>query len=196
MVFRDLSPLVKTPSEIAYAKHSDIKSIIQKNPYEKPEEELIEEFNSSTSTPQLVFLGLDESTRNGLQYNNYVGAPQFAVDVTPKGSYEEEANSLIAELERRGLSFAEGMRAMNFPAGIGVCKETVPLLFETDSESGNIRYGQSSSGLERPQSVLRNMRPAYAFCPCRRKAGVSVKGLSISGWLIWQHHFGGPHLIA
>lgn len=120
MVFRNLSPLVKTPSEIAYAHYSDLKSIIPANPFEKTEQELITEFNSSTSTPQLVFLGLDESTRNGLQYKNHVGAPRFAVDVTPKGSYEEEAKSLIAELEARGLTFVEGMRAMNFPAGTGV----------------------------------------------------------------------------
>jgi NAD+ diphosphatase len=120
MVFRNLSPLVKTPSEIAYASWNDLKSMVPKNPYEKTEEELIREFNSSTSTPQLVFLGLDESKRNGLKYKNYTGAPQFAVDATPRGSYEEEAKNIIAGLEKRGLTFVEGMRAMNFPAGTGM----------------------------------------------------------------------------
>lgn len=119
MVFRNLSPLVKSPSEIAYAKLNDLKPILPSNPYDKTQEQIVEEFNSSISTPQLVFLGLDESKRDGLQYKNYVGAPQFAVDITPKGSYEEEAKGVIAELEKRGLTFVEGMRAMNFPANIG-----------------------------------------------------------------------------
>jgi NAD+ diphosphatase len=119
MVFNNLSPLVKTPSVIAYAKQNDIKAIVPQNPYEKEEGEIIKEFNSSRSTPQLVFLGLDESKTDGLRYKNYTGAPQFAVDITPKGLYEEEAKGVIAEMEKRGLTFIEGMRAMNFPADIG-----------------------------------------------------------------------------
>jgi NAD+ diphosphatase len=122
MVFKGLSPLVKTPSEVAYAKFGDIKAIIPKSPFEKTEEELIKEYNSSISTPQLVFLGLDESKRDGLHYKNYIGAPQFAVDVTPKGSYEGAAKGVIAEFEKRGLSFVEGMRAMNFPADTGTLR--------------------------------------------------------------------------
>lgn len=120
MVFRNLSPLVKSPSEVAYAKYNDIKSIIPSNPYEKTEEQIVKEYNSSISTPQLVFLGLDESKRNGLEYKNFIGAPQFALDITPKGSYEEEAKGVIADLEKRGLTFIEGMRAMNFPANVGM----------------------------------------------------------------------------
>ena len=119
VVFRNLSPLVKSPSEIAYAKLNDLKPILAGNPYHKTEDQIIKEFNSSISTPQLVFLGLDESQTDGLQYKNYVGAPQFAVDITPKASYEEEAKGIIAELEKRGLTFIEGMRAMSFPANIG-----------------------------------------------------------------------------
>ena len=114
MIFRNLSPLVKTPSEIAYTRYTDIKSLIPNNPYDKTEEELIKEFNSS------IFLGIDESRGNGLQYKNFLGAPQFAVDITPKGRCEEETKSVIAELENRGLTFLEGMRAMNFPAETGI----------------------------------------------------------------------------
>jgi NAD+ diphosphatase len=119
MVFRSLSPLVKSPSEIAYAKLNDLKPILTGNPYEKTEDQVLKEFDSSISIPQLVFLGLDESQTDGLQYKNYVGAPQFAVDITPKASYEEEAKDVVSELEKRGLTFIEGMRAMSFPANIG-----------------------------------------------------------------------------
>lgn len=120
MVFKDLSPLVKSPSEIAFAKHADIQAIVPENPYEKAEEEIIKQYNSSRATPQLVFLGLDESKRDGLQYKNYIGAPQFAVDITPRSSFEVEARGVIAEMEKRGLTFIEGMRAMNFPAEVGM----------------------------------------------------------------------------
>ena len=120
MVFRNLSPLVRSPSEIAYAKQNDLKPILPSNPYDKTEEQIVKEFNSSISTPQLVFLGLDESQGDGLQYKNYIGDPQFAVDITPKASYEKEARGVIAEMEKRGLTFIEGMRAMNFPANTGM----------------------------------------------------------------------------
>lgn len=120
MVFRNLSPLVRSPSEIAYAKQNELKPILPINPYDKTEEQIVKEFNSSLSTPQLVFLGLDESKKDGLQYKNYIGAPQFAIDITPKASYEDEAKGVIAEMEKRGLAFVEGMRAMNFPANIGM----------------------------------------------------------------------------
>lgn len=120
ILFRKLSPLVKSASEISYAKYNDIKPILPSNPYKKSEEQIIKEYNSSQSAPQLVFLGLDESKRDGLQYKNYIGAPHFAVDVTPKSSYEEEAEGVIAEMEKRGFTFIEGMRAMNFPAETGM----------------------------------------------------------------------------
>jgi NAD+ diphosphatase len=119
MVFRSLSPLVKSPSEIAYATLNDLKPILISNPYDRTEDQIVKEFNSSISTPQLVFLGLDESQTDGLQYKNYTGAPQFAVNITPKPSYEEEAKGVVMELEKRGFSFIEGMRAMSFPANIG-----------------------------------------------------------------------------
>lgn len=100
-------------------KGNDIRRILPGNPYDKTEKETTDEYNSTKSTPQLVFLGLDESKKDGLQYKNYVGAPQFALDMTPKGPYEEEAKGMIAELERRGLNFLQGMRAMNFAPEVG-----------------------------------------------------------------------------
>lgn len=118
MLFKDLSPLVRSPSEIAYAQYNDIKPIIPNNPYEKSEQQLINEYNSSTSTPQLVFLGLDENEAGGLHYKNYIGAPRFAVDITPRDSYADQAKAAIADLEKRGLTFLEGMKAMNFSADV------------------------------------------------------------------------------
>ena len=120
MVFKNLSPLVKSSSEIAYAKQNDLSPILPSNPYDKTEEQIVKEFDSSISTPQLIFLGLDESRSDGLQYKNFTGAPQFAVDITPQGSYEEEAKRVVVELAKQGLTFMEGMRTMNLPANVGV----------------------------------------------------------------------------
>lgn len=119
MVFKNLSPLVKTPSEISYASYSDLKSLIPTNPYRKSEQDEIKEFDSQKRIPQLVFLGLDERVRDGLVHKNYTGAPHFAFDITPVAPYEETANGVIAEMEKKGLSFVEGMRAMAFPADVG-----------------------------------------------------------------------------
>lgn len=120
MVFKNLSPLVKAPAEISYASYSDLKALIATNPYEKSEEEIIQEFDSRKRIPQLVFLGLDEKAKDGLRYKNYTGAPHFAFDITPVVPYEETANGVIAEMEKKGLNFLEGMRAMNFPADVGM----------------------------------------------------------------------------
>jgi hypothetical protein len=119
MVFKNLSPLVKTPSEISYASYSDLQSLVPTNPYEKSEEDMIKEFDSRQKIPQLIFLGLDERVKDGLSYKNYTGAPHFAFDITPVAPYEETANGVIAEMQKKGLSFLEGMRAMAFPADVG-----------------------------------------------------------------------------
>jgi hypothetical protein len=119
MVFKNLSPLVKTPSEISYASYNDLKSLIPTNPFEKSEENIIKEFDSRKKIPQLAFLGLDEKVKDGLSYKNYTGAPHFALDITPVAPYEEAANGVIAEMEKRGFTFVEGMRAMGFPADVG-----------------------------------------------------------------------------
>jgi NAD+ diphosphatase len=178
MVFRNLAPLVESPSEIAYAKPNDLQPIIPKNPFDKTEEDLIREYNSSISVPQLVFLGLDESKRNGLHYKNYIGAPQFAIDVTPKNSYEGEAKGVIAELEGRGLSFVEGMRAMNFPAEIGMLSKLFRSSHLTYS-SCNICQGSSSPRLECTESLLRNLWSADSICQCRGEARLSTNRLGI-----------------
>jgi len=119
MVFNNLSPLVKSKYEISYASYSDLKPLIPYNPFEKTEEETIKEFDSRYRIPQLIFLGLDESRKDGLEFNSYTGAPHFAMDITPVAPYEEAAKGVITELEKKGLTILKGMRAVNFPANSG-----------------------------------------------------------------------------
>ena len=119
MLFKDLSPLCKGPEEMGYLSFNDVKQLIGGDPYGKTEKELVSEYNSTHSTPQLVFLGLDEKVKDGLSYRNFNGAPRFALDITPKGSYAQEAEKILGTLEAQGLKPLEGLRAMNFPADVG-----------------------------------------------------------------------------
>lgn len=118
IAFKNLSPLIDSPTEIHYLKYDDIKPILSENPFKKSEKELVGSFDSRVAVPQLVFLGLDESVKDGYTFKNYTGAPHFAVDVTPKKQYTEAAEQLSQKWLDGGLKFVEGMRAMNFPADI------------------------------------------------------------------------------
>lgn len=119
LLLRNLAPLAKDPAKLHYASLSDVKPLIGSNPIAKSEEQLIADYNSSVTIPQLVFLGLDERNAKGLEWNNYKGAPCFALDVTPKGSIAQEAQGVIAEMENQGLQFVEGRSHMALPAPEG-----------------------------------------------------------------------------
>lgn len=97
-----------------------MKPLIGENPFSKPEPQMEEDYDSSVNIPQMVFLGLDARTADGLVWKEvYKGAPMWAVDVTPKGSTEKQATNLIKELESRGMSFFEGRMILSFPAPDG-----------------------------------------------------------------------------
>lgn len=88
--------------------YADVKPIIGEDPYAKSEHTIIEQYNSSESIPQLVFLGVDENQRSGFKWNIYHGSPFFALDVTPKGGIAAAAEHLIQDMRTRGLNFLEG----------------------------------------------------------------------------------------
>ena len=67
----------------------------------------------------MIFLGIDEQNKDGLAHGIYKGAPYFAVDVTPRASFETEAKGVIAEMEKRGYKFLETRVHTNFPAPEG-----------------------------------------------------------------------------
>lgn len=119
LLLKELAPLVKDPAHLAYASHEDIKSIIGQNPFEKTEEELIKEYNSSITRPLVLFLGLDERQKDGFQHGIYTGTPYFAVDVTPQGSIEKEATGVVEAMEKKGLQFLGGRMHMSLNAPDG-----------------------------------------------------------------------------
>ena len=116
LLFNNLSPLAKGPAELEYAKYEDVKALIGEEPYSKSEEKMIEEYDSTITIPQLLFLGLNEDKKSGFEWNMYRGSPYFALDVTPKGTVKDEAERLIQNMKDLGLQFLEGRVQMSLPA--------------------------------------------------------------------------------
>lgn len=141
LLFRNLHPLTANPSTLVYSPRSVITPVVGENPFSKSEDELIAEYNSTVTVPQMIFLGLDEREKRsdgsgqedgeGLTWKEiYKGRPVFALDVTPKGSFKEEAEKLNKEMEDKGLEFFPGRMPLGFPAQDGILsyhpKEKLP----------------------------------------------------------------------
>jgi NAD+ diphosphatase len=120
LLLNDLAPLTKDPTQLAYASHKDVKSLIGENPFAKTEEEMIAEYNSEITLPLVVFLGLDERKKDGFEHGIYKGTPYFAVDITPKGTVEKEATGVVEAMKVQGLSFLEGRVHMSLNAREGM----------------------------------------------------------------------------
>lgn len=120
LLLNDLAPLSKDPSQLAYATHAEVQGLIGDNPFEKTEEVLIKEYNSAITLPLVLFLGLDERKHEGFEHGIYKGKPYFAVDVTPKGTVEKEATSLVEAMKAKGLQFIEGRMHMTLNAPEGM----------------------------------------------------------------------------
>ena len=116
LLFNNLLPLAKAPSELEYVSFKDVKPLIGETPYSKTEEEMISDFNSTVTIPQLLFLGLDQTQRSGFEWKYYHGSAYFALDVTPRGTIAPDAESIIENLKSRGLQFVSGRMHTSLPA--------------------------------------------------------------------------------
>jgi len=163
LIFNQLNPLSKSPTELAYASYQDVKPLIADDPYSKSEDDVVKQYNSSTYIPQLVFLGLDERRNDGIVYKElYKGAPFFALDVTPKGSLTAAAEELISTLQSRGLSFIEARMHLSLPAQEGVFFSRTHIRTPlTKFSSRNLRRSPPCPRLERAQPLLCPMWPAH-----------------------------------
>lgn len=128
MLCKDLQPLVQTSEnkKLAFVKFEDVKSIVGEDPYARDEKAMQEAYNSEEVVPQMIFLGIDEGDKEGLDYqgkNKYIGAPYFAVDVSPKGSVKLKSacEELIKKVEKDGVCFGKG-RIMELEASDGMLK--------------------------------------------------------------------------
>ncbi|KAK1070774.1 NADH pyrophosphatase [Friedmanniomyces endolithicus] len=120
LLCRDLQPLVdpSNGTKLSWVKYEDVKPVIGEDPYATTEEQMLGLYYSGHYVPQMVFLGIDEKVKEGLEYqgkNKYRGAPYFAIDITPKSGVKEACEKLITELEGKGIGFAKG-RVMEIEA--------------------------------------------------------------------------------
>lgn len=91
--------------------------------FDRSEEEMIQNYDSRKTQPQLIFLGLDEEKKEGgLTWKIYAGTPYFALDVTPsRGSAEQQAHAkeVVKIMEGKGLTFLQTRMVMTLPADEG-----------------------------------------------------------------------------
>lgn len=102
---------------------------------------MIKDYDSRVTLPHLIFLGLDESRKgDGLTWKIYSGAPYFALDVTPKGSEEQQVNAkdVISSMEAKGMSFYQTRVVMTFSADEGADYVNLHTIF--DSNMRQLRY--------------------------------------------------------
>lgn len=125
LLLNDLAPLTKDPTKLEFVTHKEVNPLTGENPFENTEAELISEYNSSITVPLVLFLGLDERVKDGFEYGNHKGQPYFAVDVTPKGTIEAQANKIVEAVKAKGLTFLPG-RAMTLPASEGLMPVKYP----------------------------------------------------------------------
>ncbi|KAI1265167.1 NUDIX hydrolase domain-like protein [Xylariaceae sp. FL1019] len=114
LLLDNYSPLAKDTANLAYVSKEDITPLTGLEPFAKTEEEQTKQFNSTITRPLILFLGLDEKKQTGFEYRDYKGSPYFAIDVTPKGSIQDTAKSVIEAVKtKHGLSFIPGARLMS-----------------------------------------------------------------------------------
>ncbi|OJD28145.1 hypothetical protein ACJ73_00450 [Blastomyces percursus] len=119
LLFNELNPLIRSPSELFYASYKDVKTLVPEDIFDKSEADALKDFDPSVTKPILIFLGLDETpTENTLSYKTYKGTPFFALDVTPRGTIEQPAKDITATMEAKGLSFFRGRTVTTLPADI------------------------------------------------------------------------------
>ncbi|KAH6654634.1 NADH pyrophosphatase [Truncatella angustata] len=117
LLMNNLSPTVKDPTKLAYVGRSEVESLTGPEPFGKTEQDWLKTFNSDITHPVVLLLGIDEKTKSGFEWKEYSGAPYFAVDVTPKGSIKEKAESVIDAIKaKEGIDFLPGARHLSLDA--------------------------------------------------------------------------------
>lgn len=122
VLLNNLAPLTTASTQLHLAKYEDVQPLVPQDTYDASEEDVLKNFDSRKTQATLIFLGLDEGRKEGgLSFKVYQGTPYFAVDVTPKGSEQQQAaaKDVISAVEAKGLSFFQSRVHMTFSADEG-----------------------------------------------------------------------------
>ena len=128
IALNNLNPLVTDKSQLAYLTLNDVKSVTGSDPFAVAEDEAIKQYDSTKTSPLVVFLGMLEGAKDTITTANHgevKGEAFFAVDVTPKGAIAGAANAFIKAQEDKGLSFQTNPRGMTLQAEGGKSSSTV-----------------------------------------------------------------------
>ncbi|KAL2825972.1 NUDIX hydrolase domain-like protein [Aspergillus cavernicola] len=119
VILKDLAPLTRSPTALYLAKYDEVRKLVSETIYDKSEEDIIKEHDSRKTEPHLIFLGVDEASKQDrFTWKIYSGTPYFALDVSEKGSQEQQAHAkdVVSGFEAQGLSFLQARVAMTFSA--------------------------------------------------------------------------------
>ncbi|KAI1645359.1 NUDIX hydrolase domain-like protein [Daldinia loculata] len=115
LLLDNLSPLAKDHANLSYVARDVVVPLTGEEPFKESEQEQLKDFNSAITQPVVLFLGIDEK-KPDFQYRDYKGKPYFAVDVTPKGTIEAKAKSIVDIVKANGVSFIDGRRLLTLNA--------------------------------------------------------------------------------
>ncbi|KAF3065154.1 putative NADH pyrophosphatase [Daldinia childiae] len=115
LLLDNLSPLAKDYANLSYVTRDIVVPLTGEEPFKESEQEQLKDFNSAITQPVVLFLGIDEK-KPDFQYRDYKGKPYFAVDVTPKGTIEAKAKSIVDIVKANGVSFIDGRRLLTLNA--------------------------------------------------------------------------------
>ncbi|CAI7652591.1 unnamed protein product [Penicillium bialowiezense] len=119
VLLNNLAPLTTASTQLHLAKYEDVRPLVPQDTYDTSEDDMLKNFDSRKTQATLIFLGLDEGRKEGgLAFKVYQGTPYFAVDVTPRGSEQQQAaaKEVIGAVEAKGLSFFQARVHMTFSA--------------------------------------------------------------------------------
>lgn len=172
ILLNNLAPLTKSPSELHYASFGDVCKLVPEDLYDQSEEDMIKNFDSRKTIPHVIFLGMEEIPKpDSLTWKIYKGTPYFAVDVTPRGSEEQQAHAkdIISTMEAKGLNFFKSRVVMTLSADEGLSILSHGLLRLNNSQCLSCHLCPSSCPhrLEHPEQLLRHLRSSHACCKLR-----------------------------
>lgn len=117
--------MINGTNSLYHAVYKDVQKLVPRTIFDKSEDEMIKEFDSRITKPDLVFLGVDETVADSvendeglLEWKIYKGRPYFALDVSEKGNDEQkaEARTVVEELGARGIApFASRLHLLQPP---------------------------------------------------------------------------------
>lgn len=127
VALNDFAPLVRDKTSLKPIRVEDFVSVSGPDPFKLSEKDLVAAYDSKVTTPLIVFLGIREDEVSEFKVRDFQGTPWFAVDLTPKGSYANEAQKVIEKLTGSGFTFHQSTRQNTLSAGYGKCQHDYSL---------------------------------------------------------------------